>query len=146
VPWVLDEVANDFSAYVAWLDKNSQGMDLPRGFVPNSTFWLVDSDDEIVGATNIRHTLTEVLLSFGGHIGYGVRPSAREQGYATEILRLSLIEARLIGIRAARLTCDKRNIASVKTITRNGGILDSEAYMDEHRCVIQRYWIHEAPY
>ncbi len=85
-------------------------------------------------------------LHYRGHIGYGVRPSVRRRGYATEILRLSLVEARSIGIGDVRLTCDQENIASAKSIIKNGGVLDEEAYMAEHGHVVQRYWISENSY
>ena len=66
---------------------------LPEGHVPSSTFWLLDDADEIVAVSNLRHSLTAFLSSYGGHIGYGVRPSARRRGHATDILRRTLIEA-----------------------------------------------------
>ena len=141
VPWVLDEVTDNFEEYVFWLASASQGVNLAKGHVSHSTFWLADGDNEIVGVANIRHELTDALMKFGGHIGYGVRPSARRRGYATEILRLCLVEARLIGIGDVRVTCDQANIASAKTIVKNGGVLDEEGYMAKHGHVVQRYWI-----
>ncbi|MEK4237161.1 GNAT family N-acetyltransferase [Paenibacillus sp. FSL H7-0714] len=42
----------------------------------------------------MRHSLNDRLLQMGGHIGFGVRPSMRLKGYATELLRQSLIKAR----------------------------------------------------
>jgi len=144
VPWVLAEVTDNFEDYISWLGLSSQGVNLPPGHVAHSTFWLLDSDNEIVGVSNIRHELTDALVKFGGHIGYGVRPSARRRGYATEILRLSLAEARAIGIGHVRLTCDQDNIASAKTIIKNGGVLDEVEYMSEHGHVVQRYWIKAA--
>jgi predicted acetyltransferase len=141
VPWVLDEVTHDFEDYISWLASASQGVNLPSGHVAHSTFWLVDGDNQIVGVSNIRHELTDALMNFGGHIGYGVRPSARRRGYATEILRLSLVKARAIGIADLRLTCDQDNVASTKTIIKNGGVLDEEVYMAEHGHIVQRYWI-----
>ena len=89
--------------------------------------------NEIVGVSNIRHELTDPLMNFGGPIGYCIRPSVRRRRYATEILRLSLIEARTLGIRDVRVTCDRENIASAKTIVKNGGVLDEEVYMTR-RC------------
>ncbi len=142
VPWVLDEVVGkSFKKYVAWLESAAQGRNLPEGYVANSTFWLVDACDEIVAVSNIRCELTESLRQLGGHIGYGVRPSARRKGHATEILRLSLVEARLMGIGDMRITCDKENPGSARAIVRNGGELDEEEYMEERGCVVQRYWI-----
>jgi predicted acetyltransferase len=140
-PWPLEKVGNDFADYVEWLKDQSRGIGLNEGFVPNSTFWLV-ADSEIVGVANIRHELTPALMEFGGHIGYGVKPSARRKGYATKMLELSLGEVRKLGIDKVRITCDKDNIASAKTIERNGGVLDSEKFLPEHGSVIRRYWIH----
>jgi predicted acetyltransferase len=141
VPWVLDRVGKSFSKYITWLELNSQGVGLPEGYVPNSTFWLVDSNDEIVAIANLRHELTEDLMKLGGHIGYGVRSSVRRKGYATEILKQSLQEARLLGIGNLRVTCEKENLGSSRAIVRNGGQLDDEEYMPERGCVVQRYWI-----
>ncbi len=140
VPWVLDEVGDDFTNYLKWLERQSLGIGLNEGFVPNSTFWLV-GNGEVLGVTNIRHTLTPSLLEYGGHVGYGVRPSARRQGCATRMLELSLAELRKKGIGNVRVTCVKENIASAKTILNNGGLLDSEEFMPEHDAVIQRYWV-----
>lgn len=143
VPCVLAEVDDDFAEYVARLARYSEGADLQSGFVPSSTFWLVGEDDEIFAVSNLRHDLTERLLSYGGHIGFGVRPSARRRGHATEILRLTLLEARRLGIREVLVTCDKDNIGSAKAIVRNGGVFADEQYSEEHSATVQRYWIRE---
>jgi predicted acetyltransferase len=141
VPWVLDEVGSDFNSYLSWLEDQSRGIRLNEGFVPNSTFWLV-SNGEIVGVINLRHKLTPQLEDYGGHAGYGVKPSARRQGYATKMLELGLVELDRMGITRVRITCAKNNIASAKTIVANGGVLETEEHMPEHGQVIQRYWIH----
>lgn len=57
VPWVLAEVGDSFALYLQWLDDQSAGIGLNDGFVPNSTFWLVEGA-EILGVINIRHSLT----------------------------------------------------------------------------------------
>lgn len=141
VPWVLAEVGDDFEKYVLRLDQNSNGVDLPPGFVPSTTFWLIDVSEEILAVSNLRHELTPLLLDYGGHIGFGVRPSARRRGHATEILRQTLIEARRLGIGDVLVTCDKDNIGSAKAILNNGGELWDERYMKEHSCSLQRYWV-----
>jgi len=56
------------------------------------------------------------------------RPSARRRGYATEILRQTLLKAKARGITRVRITCAKKNLASAKTILRNAGDLDDEAF------------------
>jgi predicted acetyltransferase len=140
VPWIAAEPYATFRDYVAMLEAAAQGIGI-GDFVPHSTFWLVDARDEIVGISNLRHRLTDRLTQFGGHIGFGVRPSARRRGHATELLRATLAEARGRGLRRIRVTCDEGNVASAKTILRNGGVLDEQVFMPEHNRVVARYWI-----
>jgi predicted acetyltransferase len=141
IPWVGAEQYVTFRDYIAKLEAAAQGIGIPEGFVPHSTFWLLDADNEIVGISNLRHRLTDSLLRFGGHIGFGIRPSARRRGYANELLRATLVEARSLGLRRVRATCDQENLASAKTILRNGGVLAEEELMPEHGRVVSRYWI-----
>jgi predicted acetyltransferase len=141
IPWIIGEPYESFSEYVAMLLRASQGLGLPSGFVPHSTFWLVDGAGEVVAVSNLRHELNESLLAHGGHVGYGVRPSKRERGYATELLRLTLVEARRIGIQRALVTCDKFNPASTKVILKNRGELEDEQFVPELGKTVSRYWI-----
>jgi predicted acetyltransferase len=83
--------------------------------------------------------LTENLRIEGGHIGYGIRPSARNQGCGTKILELALEKVREMGIKQVLVTCDKDNVHSARVIQKNGGKLDSEIEKDNK--IIQRYWI-----
>lgn len=139
VPFVLKF---DYSDFNLMLQELVNLRDIPRldnTKVNSSTFWLVDRNKIIIGIVNIRHKLNDGLLFRGGHIGYGIRPSKRMKGYATEILNQALIKAKEIGIDRALITCDKDNIGSVKTITNNGGILDSKEVVNGIE--IQRYWI-----
>lgn len=141
VPFVLAFDDSDFDALLARLSACSRGIGLPEGFVAHSTFWLVEDDALVVGVSNIRHSLTPSLLREGGHIGYGVRPSARRQGLGHEILRQSLLRARELGIGDVLVTCAATNVASARIIARNGGVLESQAFLPERNEVVQRYWI-----
>jgi predicted acetyltransferase len=144
VPWVLAKLAehgDDFAAYVAWLERESRGEGLAHGRVPHSTFWLVDGSGEIVAVANLRHRLNAFLSEVGGHIGFGVRPSARRQGFATEVLRSTLIEAAKLGIDKAFVTCDKDNVGSERTILKNGGVLQDEVWSDVYSRIVKRFWI-----
>jgi predicted acetyltransferase len=110
-----------------------------QGFVPSSLYFLTDENSRIYGALHIRHELNDYLLSYAGHIGYGIRPSERRKGYATKMLSLSLPIAKSLGIKKALVTCDKENIASANTIKNNGGVLENEVIVKDE--ITQRYWI-----
>ena len=86
VPWVIAKDPSDFEGMVASLHRNEQGIDIPEGWVKDSTYWLVTETGKMVGAVNIRHELTEKLLNSGGHIGYGIRPDERQNHYGSQIL------------------------------------------------------------
>ena len=141
VPFVLDFPHDDFPAFLERLASASRGEDLPAGFVPHSTFWLVRDGETVVAVSNLRHTLNDRLRIEGGHIGYGVRPSERRKGYATELLRRTLVRAAERGISRALVTCDRENIGSVRAIERNGGVLDGQSYVLDRDAMVERYWI-----
>lgn len=129
----------NFDDYIKQLEDHRAGVNLPERFVP-STFLVAEVDGELVGRTSIRHWLNEFLLHRGGHIGYGVLSEHRRRGYATEILRQSLIIARSIGIDRALVTCDDDNIGSIKAIESCGGQLENIVTSEEH-AAWRRYWI-----
>jgi predicted acetyltransferase len=117
----------DFDAHLASLDKDGQaphvefGRTLPS--VPANTFWLVDGG-EFIGAVNIRARAdSHVLAHFGGHVGYGIRPSLRGRGYGTRQLALALQICRGMGIGIVRISCAEDNVASRRIIEKNGGVL-----------------------
>ena len=141
VPFPLAFPNDDFPAFLARLAGCRRGEGIPEGFVPHSTYWLVRNGEEVVGASNLRHRLTEALRIEGGHVGYGIRPSARGLGFATEILRHTLDRARAMKLPDVLLTCSKSNEASARAILRNGGTLVSEELLPTRGDVIQRYRI-----
>jgi predicted acetyltransferase len=127
--------------YIVWLEntyKFENKESCPVDFVPSHTYFLI-ADEKILGAINIRQCLNEYLSNFGGHIGYGIRPSERRKGYATLMLSLALPIANGLGISKVLMTCDRCNGASAKTIINNGGVLENE--VEQNGKIIQRYWI-----
>lgn len=131
---------NDYHDFDNYLN-NLELKEAKDGLVPDSVFFLLDEDrNKLIGAVNIRHYLNDYLLKFGGHIGDGVRPSERKKGYATKMIELALIECKKLGMDKVLITCNKSNIASAKTIIKNGGILENEI-KDSDGEIIQRYWI-----
>jgi predicted acetyltransferase len=140
VPWVIEKDPSDFEAMVQFLLDSEKGINLPEGWVPDSTFWLVNEKNRVLGVVNIRHGLTDRLMDLGGHIGYGIRPSERRNGYATKLLSLSLEKVKGFGVDRALITCDESNTGSLKTILKNGGVSDTD-FIEEDGNVIKRFWI-----
>lgn len=107
--------------------------------VQTDSFWLLE-ESRILGDVRFRHNLNERLERDGGHIGYCVRPSGRNKGLATVLLKFALSHGYALGKRKVLLTCNKSNRASVKVIERNGGIFADESILDDGS-VNNRYWI-----
>ena len=134
----------EFSEYVVRRDGWSQGVGVPTGFVPN-TFLVGVVDGVVVGRLSIRHYLNERIDRVGGHIGYGVIPSRRRQGFATEMLRQALPICRALGIERALLTCDESNVGSQKVVESCGGVLEGKIPCPETGVEKRRYWITISP-
>jgi predicted acetyltransferase len=129
-----------WAAYLSAQEDHRHGRNLPPRFVPG-TFLVADVAGQIVGRASIRFALNDFLLREGGHIGYGVVPWHRRRGYATEILRQSLIIARAEGVGRVLVTCDEDNIGSRAVIEGCGGRLESVTCTGDGRPPKRRYWI-----
>jgi predicted acetyltransferase len=134
-----DIAVRDFDRYLVVVDAWTRGEQLPAGWIPCTTLWLVDADD-YVGSVNIRHELTDWLERLGGHIGYAIRPMRRRQGYGTLICRLALDASRELGLDRVLITCDEDNTGSRKIIERNGGVYENSLPQAERDVPKRRYW------
>ena len=136
------------SSYAEWinLDEWLEKM-YGKNHSPSSVYLAVRiSDNRVVGIIDYRHRLSMFLLNFGGNIGYSIRPDERGKGYGKEMLGLLLDKCRESGAEKVLITCGKDNIASAKTIIKNGGILENEVedtvgLVKSGEKIIQRYWI-----
>jgi predicted acetyltransferase len=129
----------DFGAFLAYMKDESEGKNMLEGRVPQTVYWLVEGD-KFIGRISIRHFLNEHLKNMGGHIGYSIRPSAREKGYGSLMLTLALPKAKEIGIDPALITCNSTNIASKMIIEKHGGVPDV-SYTTPEGVMKLRFWV-----
>lgn len=111
-----------------------------QGLVAESLYWPTQNS-VVVGRISLRHSLNANLKVFGGHIGYEVRPSARCQGVATEMLRRLLQMPKTREIGRLLLTCAPDNVGSIKTILKNGGVFERTEFIESQQRDTSYYWI-----
>ena len=131
----------NFDIYLQLIADAEKGLNLPTGFVPYSTYWLVENDKRILGFCNLRHYLNAALQIEGGHIGYTIRPSERRKNYGTIQLNLLLGECKNKSFNNVMITCDFDNLASQKIIKKNGGKKTGEAISPRSLKKVFHYWI-----
>ncbi len=149
-PWAIDYgfvhyfetlLKKDVTLLIDFLPNMAKGIGIPGDHVP-CTFMFAFIGERIVGRTSIRHELNENLRKDGGHIGYAVTPSDRQKGYATEILKQSLAFCiKELNLNEILITCDDDNIASIKTIDKNGGVLIDKLSQGDELPLKRRYEI-----
>ncbi|PWT26982.1 GNAT family N-acetyltransferase [Butyrivibrio fibrisolvens] len=118
----------DYEQFLKWIEKKrnwSLGKELPEGFVPDTTYVLVDGD-VYVGVFNLRHCLNDFLREGAGHIGYCISKKFRGRGYATKGLELTLEKARQMCIHEVYMSVNKDNPASLRVQIKNGAYIHHE--------------------
>lgn len=117
----------NFADWVKKIEKNRTEPDEEWG---KSLIYLAFEENILVGMISIRYELTQKNRMLYGDIGYGVRPTERKKGYATEMLNFALDICKEKGMKKVILGCYEDNIASQKTIEKNGGrkIIEKDFY------------------
>jgi predicted acetyltransferase len=136
-----DDVSSSagFSAWLSRLiEESNQAAQLGEDRVHCTYRWITE-DDQVLGGIALRHELDDLLMAEGGHIGYGIRPSARRRGLATWALGQILAEATTFGLERVLVVCAAENVASARTIERCGGVLEDTRQAS--RGLLRRYWI-----
>ena len=106
------------------MQNRHSGKDLPAGYV-RENFYLCYEGTRLTGVFSLKFEMTEFLLNYGGHIGYAVRPSDRNRGLATQMLKQGLTLAKEFGFERILCVCDNDNYASEKVILKNGGTFEN---------------------
>ena len=106
-----------------WVKKINQDTIIPDEKWGKHYLYLAFDNERLIGLLSIRFDMPNNLQELYGNIGYGVRPSERRKGYATEMLKYALNVCKEKNMEEVILGCYDYNIASNKTIKNNGGIL-----------------------
>ena len=102
--------------YLQKLSDYEKGKNMKPGYVPGTTFWLMDGD-EWIGAFCIRHALTPLLEEWGGHIAANISPKHRGEYSSFIGIKMCLAKANKLGLDRVLMTCDVNNMASYRAIT-----------------------------
>jgi predicted acetyltransferase len=129
-----DEVRSR-AGFAAWVARLAAESDPANG--RSTCRWIVEGD-RVLGGIALRHEFDD-FVRWAGHIGYGIRPSARRRGLATWALGRMLDHSRAVGLDRVLVVCEADNTASAKTIERRGGVL--ERVQDTEHGLARRYWI-----
>ncbi|ERJ11305.1 GNAT family N-acetyltransferase [Haloplasma contractile] len=125
-----------FQEYLNDLYNLSEGINLLKGDVTTSTYWMI-SKKEVVGVVRIRHQDVDCA----GHIGYDISPTYRNKGYGYQILKLALKKSIEVGIDEVILTCNINNTVSKKIIEKNNGKLLGTIFDEEENDYLYKYCI-----
>ncbi len=133
----------DYAAFIRDLQAEASGEGLPQDVAAQTTSILLDTDGRALGEIRFRATPIAPIEQGNGHIGYNVRPSARNDGYATTMLSLLLERACALGLRRVMLPVEGEKPASVHVIERNGGRLERRITRPDGE-VVSIFWIDPA--
>jgi predicted acetyltransferase len=114
---------SEYAAWVAAMQRNAACGDAAWG---RSLICLCFDQDQLIGLMSIRYELPASLSEKMGDIGYGVRPSQRNKGYATMMLRHALSVCKAKGMNKVLLGCYRDNAASARVIQKCGSRLIAE--------------------
>ena len=142
-PWFLDKpiaTIEEFAELIRLLDNCEHGI-VDKRFATTSSYFVIDENGKLIGATSLRHYLTVEGYQTWGHIGYGVRPSERRKGYAVLMLKMMLELAQEKKIYKVLIGVHDGNIGSWKTVEKCGGVLENTVLVSNDEEPIRRYWI-----
>lgn len=122
------------------VDKISKKENLTGIMKPTTVFWMVDKN-EVIGSMNLRHELNQWTYYTIGNVGYYVKPSKRNMGYATKALNKAIDFYKSINQNKILIVCTESNISSQKVIEKNGGKYEMSIPEYNSNETLKRYWI-----
>lgn len=140
-------VCSDINGWIKYVNNCLSEETCMDNVVPCHTMIAIrESDNKLVGVIQIRHHINHpILKSWGGHIGYTVRPNMRGNGYGSEMLRLSIEKIKelnkhgVTNLDKILVTCDSNNKSSEHVIENNKGLYEKTIEVDGKQ--VKRYWI-----
>jgi predicted acetyltransferase len=125
---------DEWLGYVIYMENNADE--------PTKTYFMIrKNDNKVIGTAFLRYRMTEDNANLYGHVGYGICPSERKKGYATQQLALIIEKAKDFKMQDVKIACDKINIASAKVAINNGGVLIREFFNEKSQEDTQIYLI-----
>ena len=142
----IDRDLNNGKTFEEWLEHNlnlhNEEYAKSIGMVPSYTYLFVrDSDNKIVGMIDFRHYLNDFLRTYGGHIGYSIRPTERRKGYNKYNLYLVLKEADKLGLDKVLIICADYNEGSRNTILSFDGEYEKTNFFESANENLELYWV-----
>ena len=111
-----DDAVGHSDEYLYSIINAAEGLGLPTGHVPQATFFAIENK-RILGAIRVRLGSTDFIENVIGHIGYEVRPDARNRGVAKRMLNWVLTD---VVNGPVVISCGVDNIASQRVIEATG--------------------------
>ena len=129
-----------YKEYQKWLqetDNHSRGIDLPKGWIPYTTYFLY-IDDIPVGYGRVRHSSSEYLETVvgAGNLGYGISKQYRGKGYGDILFKELLKKCKEHRYKEIKLFPLKTNEATVKIMLKNGGKIIGDFKGEKHIILI----------
>lgn len=131
------ESPEGFAAWLAAMAARSDPSTTEVGGHRCAYWWIVEGG-HVVGGAALRQSEDD-YVAWAGHVGFGIRPSARRRGLARWALGRVLVEARAFGLPRVLAVCAVDNTASARTIERCGGVF--EGVRDTSHGPVRRYWL-----
>ena len=139
---IITYLFSDDKDIIQKYDDYRNDRNLKPGWVVADHYCLVN-DNDFIGEISIRHSLTDSLLKYGGHVGYGIRCSMWNRGYGSLILKLGLEKCKGLCIDNVLITCGDNNYGSARIIEKNGEVLENKIQnvIDGKEVNTRRYWM-----